>query len=196
MCTHTHTRKLSERAGLSARGPCFAHPPLAPCSVPLLAFLYVPSPTRPLPASPDLLITAHLPLAWDDCLREGSVLGPAFSSPLPLNPEPEQGPFLVPHARADPVAELCSYLDSSPQLTGPQNTPLGRAFLDWSHSWQRGAGNGWPRLVATSLTSASPRPGQGVHVVGPALTRTAERALPSLSLITAPPPRPRQVGQG
>lgn len=131
-------------------------------------------------------------MAWDGCLQEGSALGPAFSSPLPLNPEPEQAPFLVRHARADPVGKLCSYLDSSPQLTGPQDTPLGRALMDWSHGGQRGAGNGCPRLVATSLTSTSPRPGRSVHVVGPALTRTAERApgkaLPPLSLITAPPP--------
>ena len=133
---HTHTRKLSERAGLSARGPCSAHPSLPPRSVPLLAFLYIPSPARPS------WITTHLPLAWDGCLGEGSALGPAFSNPLPLNPEPEQGPFLVPHARVHPVGELCSYLDSSPQLTGPQNTPLGRAFLDWGHTWQRGTGNG------------------------------------------------------
>lgn len=153
MCTHTHTRKLSERAGLSARGPCFAHPPLAPCSVPLLAFLYVPSPTRPLPASPDLLITAHLPLAWDDCLREGSVLGPAFSSPLPLNPEPEQGPFLVPHARADPVAELCSYLDSLITPThGPSEYPTRKSFPGLESQLAEGCGK-WLAKAGGNLSN-------------------------------------------
>ena len=184
--THTHTQASSvSRQGSVPGVPALPTHPSRPTLCPSWpSCISPPLPGPCLPAQPSWI-------TWDGCLGEGSALGPAFSSPLPLNLEPEQGPFLVPHARADPVGELCSYLDSSPQFTGPQNTPLGRAFLDWGHSWQRGAGNGWSRLVATSLTSTSPRPGQGVHVVGPALTRTAERALPSLSLITAnPPPTP------
>lgn len=94
VCTHTHRSSVSGQGSVPGVLLC---PPTPPRPAPCPSGLPVcPLPTRPLPASPDLLITAHLPLAWDDCLRGGVSPGSCFfKSPSPES-RARAGPFLVP----------------------------------------------------------------------------------------------------
>lgn len=161
--THTHTSKLSEQAGLSARGPCSAHPSLPPHSVPLLAFLYIPSPAWPLLASPALL--DHRPpafgLGW---LSRGGVSPGScfFKSPSPESGA-RAGPFPGPTCQGGP----CGGTLQLPGLITPIHRPseyptrksfpgLGSQLAEGRRKWLVKAGGNLPNLHITQAWTGGP----------------------------------------